>query len=466
MDIKQIIKNGESQTIEFKQSFDREVIETTVAFSNSKGGTILIGVTNDRMVHGITLGDETLREWSNRISQATEPTVIPELEAISINKKLIVIIKIKEYPFKPVSFRGRSFKRIANSNRQMSPQEIAQMHLQSTGNSWDALPASVTDLDYLDLVKINNYTIASTSSGRRNFVDTNDPLKVLEKLELIKENKPTWAALLLFGKNPQSPLTQATVHCGRFKGKTKIIDDRLISGTIVHQIDEVMDFIRKNINVEFVITGKPQRDEIWDYPLEAIREAVINAICHRDYSDSSDIQIKIYDDSIHIWNPGGLPFDLTIDDLLDPSHSSKPRNKLIAQIFYDLTLIERYGSGIQRMISECIKAGLPEPLIDEKFGGFSITFSTNIFTETYLNEFGLNERQLKAVQYVKENGKITNNEYQKLNNISKRTATRDFEVLIKKDIITQFGITGKGTEYTLKRGQRGQRGHKGVIKGS
>ena len=86
-----------------------------------------------------------------------------------------------------------------------------------------------------------------------------------------------------------------------------------------------MNFVRKNINVEFIITGKPQRKEIWDYPLEALREAVINAICHRDYSEPADIQIKIYEDSIHIWNPGGLPFDITIDYLLDPAHSSKPR---------------------------------------------------------------------------------------------------------------------------------------------
>ncbi|GBE27123.1 hypothetical protein BMS3Bbin03_01043 [bacterium BMS3Bbin03] len=104
----------------------------------------------------------------------------------------------------------------------------------------------------------------------------------------------------MFGKTPQSPLIQATIHCGRFKGETKIIDDRLISGTIIEQINEVIDFIRKNTNVEFVITGKPQRDEIWDYPLEALREAVINAVCHRDYSDPADIQISIYDESIQI----------------------------------------------------------------------------------------------------------------------------------------------------------------------
>jgi len=406
-------------------------------------------VHNNGIVKGISVGTDTMVNWSNQISQVTEPTVIPELESVQINGKYVVIIKIKEYPLKPVSFRGRCFKRVSNSNRQMSPQEIAQMHLQSTGNSWDALPAAVADSDILDLVNIKNYIMTSTSSGRRNFSNSAKPIEVLEKLELIKDNKPTWAALLLFGKNPQSPLTQATVHCGRFKGETKIIDDRLISGTIIDQIDEVMDFIRKNTNVEFVITGKPQRDEIWDYPLEALREAVINAICHRDYSEPSDIQIKIFDDSIHIWNPGGLPFDLTIDDLLDPAHSSKPRNKLIAQVFYDMALIERYGSGIQRMIADCVKAGLPEPDFEEKFGGFTITFNKDILTEKNLKELGLNERQIKAVTYVKENGKITNKKYREITGISDEGARIDLKGLLEKEILVSRG-KGRNVHYILE----------------
>ncbi|NIA31200.1 MAG: winged helix-turn-helix transcriptional regulator, partial [Actinobacteria bacterium] len=263
----------------------------------------------------------------------------------------------------------------------------------------------------------------------------------MKKVELIKDGTPTWAAVLLFGKTPQSPLTQATIHCGRFKGETKIIDDRLISGTIIEQINEVMDFIRKNTDVEFVITGKPQRDEIWDYPLEALREAVINAVCHRDYSDPADIQIRIYDESIRIWNPGGLPFDMTIDDLLDPAHSSKPRNKLIAQIFYDMALIERYGSGIQRMITDCVRAGLPEPDFEEKFGGFAITFKRDILTEEYLSSIGFNKRQIAALKIIKSKPGITNKEYSEMFNINDRTALRYLQEMCSKNILERVGKT-------------------------
>lgn len=180
--------------------------------------------------------------------------------------------------------------------------------------------------------------------------------------------------MLLFGKRPQSPLTQATVHCGRFRTETDITDDRLIEGSIIDQVDEAMDFLKKHINVRFVITGKPQRDQIWDYPLEALREAVVNAICHRDYGDTADIQIKVFDDHVRIWSPGLLPYGVTFEELYRRTHASKPRNKLIAQVFYDLEIIERYGSGIQRMLDACVAAGLPEPTFGESTGGLLITF--------------------------------------------------------------------------------------------
>jgi ATP-dependent DNA helicase RecG len=224
----------------------------------------------------------------------------------------------------------------------------------------------------------------------------------------------------------------------------------MIRGTALEQVEEVMDFIRKNINVRFVITGKPQREEIWEYPLDALREAVINAICHRDYADNADILIKIYDDRITIWNPGGLLPGMTIEELYDPNHSSKPRNKLIAQIFYDVGLIERYGSGIQRIMNACKSSNLPMPVFDEKFGGFLVVFRKDLYTEEYLKELGLKERQIKAVMYVKERSKITNKEYQEINKTTRETSKRDLEVLVNKDV---FKRKGKGRNVYYELGQ-------------
>jgi ATP-dependent DNA helicase RecG len=434
------------------------VIETTGAFANTKGGSIFIGVSDKGKVIGVQLRKETVNSWVNQIVQSTDPRIVPDIEVCTVDGKDVGIIWIKEFPLKPVSVKGRCFRRTGNSNRIMTPQEIAHMHLVSTDMSWDSFPAAYTSLVDIDIEKVKRYIKKANTSGRRKIDETVDPFQILEKLKLVKDGRPTLATIILFGKAPQETLVQATVHCGRFKQETIIIDDKMIRGTVIEQIEEVMDFIRKNTNVRFVITGKPTRDEVWDYPLDALREAVVNAICHRDYADNSDIQLKIHDNRFTIWNPGGLVPGMTIEELYNPNHSSKLRNKLIAQIFYDIELIERYGSGIQRIIDACKNAGLPPPVFEERFGGFLVIFKKDIYTEEYLKGRGLNERQIKAVIYAKEKGRITNKEYQEMYGIKKRQASEDLKDLQDKKIFERVGTTGKGTYYTLKGAAKGRKG--------
>lgn len=451
MDTVRLLRAGESETVEFKTQFNKETIETVVAFSNTRGGVIIIGVDNQGNIKGLDIISETLKDWANRISQNTEPTVIPDITREEIEAKPIVIIKVQEFPLKPVATRGRCFRRMQSSNRQMSPQEIAQMHLLTAGSSWDALPSRDTDLNDIDLGKVDEFIKLSSVTGRRNFKKDVDPAEILEKLELVKEGVPTWASILLFGKRPQSPLTQAQVHCGRFRTNIEIMDDRLFGGTIIGQVDETLEFLRKHMNVRFIISGNSRREEMWDYPLEALREAVVNSICHRDYNDTSDIQIKIFDDSIQIWNPGPLPFGITLEDLYRPDHSSRPRNKLVAQVFYDLGLIERYGSGIQRMIDACESAGLAKPEFQEVSGGFMVTLRKDIFNEGYFDKFGLNDRQLKACLYITEKGRITNREYREINRIKPRLASNELKDMVEKKVLERLGTTGRGTYYVLRK---------------
>ena len=450
MDILKILKQGESETVEYKLGFNKEAIETVVAFSNTRGGVIIIGVNNDGEVKGVKIGTETLKDWGNQISQNTEPKVIPDIRMVEVKHKVVAIIEIKEFPLKPVSTRGRSLRRVQNSNRQMSPQEIAHMHLASTGSSWDALSAENVSLNDLDLTKVQEFIISATATGRKNFGHTPDPIGILEKLELVKSGVPTWASVLIFGKTPQSPLTQAQVHCGRFKSNIDILDDKLFDGTIVDQVDKTMEFIQKHINVRFHITGKSRREEIWEYPLEALREAVVNAICHRDYSDTADIQIKIFDDSVQIWNPGPLPYGITIEDIYRGNHSSRPRNKLVAQVFYDLGLIERYGSGIERMINACKVSGLPEPAFDEINNGFRVILKKSIQQGGQFDGLEINDRQQRACQYINKKGKITNREYREINNVKPRLALSELQDMVDKSILAQVGTTGRGTYYIFK----------------
>ena len=412
-----------------------------------KPGSVFIGISDSGEIKGVQLGKSTINNWMNQISQITEPRLVPETKIIEYGQKNIVIIKITEFPLKPVSIKGRCFKRIANANRIMMPQEISDMHISTKSMSWDKFPADGAFLEDIDLEKLNSYIKKVNTSGRRNIPDNEQPFDTLKKLGLISKDKISWATVLLFAKNPSQFLPQASVHCGSFKDNNLVIDDRMFRGTIIEQVEDAMGFLRKNLNVKLIMTGKPERDEVWDYPLEALREGLINAICHRDYSISSNIEIRIYDNKLIISSPGKLPADMTIEDLYK-THSSVLRNKGIAGIFYDLGLIEQWGSGIDKMRTSCKKQGLSEPEFKEGLF-FQVIFKKDIYTEEILLNLGLNKRQIKAIGYIKEHGKITNREYREITGISKEWARKDLKALIKMNILLKKGRS-RNIHYVLK----------------
>jgi len=224
------------------------------------------------------------------------------------------------------------------------------------------------------------------------------------------------------------------------------MDTVVAAGNLFNQVERTVEAIKKHLSVRFEIKGIVRQD-IWDYPIEAIREAAINALIHKDYLSPAEIQIKVYDDKIWMWNPGGLPKELSIEDL-KREHSSYPKNPLIANVFYLAGFIELWGSGTKRIVDLCKEQGLPEPDYKEEQGGFSVWFYKDIYTEKYLKELGLKERQIKAVMYVKEKGKITNKEYQQINHTTRETSKRDLEVLVNKDVLKRRG-KGRNVYYEL-----------------
>jgi ATP-dependent DNA helicase RecG len=237
------------------------------------------------------------------------------------------------------------------------------------------------------------------------------------------------------------------MHCGLFNtDEISVLDDRMVMGTIIEQVNDAMEFIRKNIRVAFVMTGEPERRQVWDYPVEALREAVINAVCHRDYTISSAVEVRILKDSLKVWSPGRLAPGITLPELFT-SHASVLRNKGIAQILYDIGWIERWGSGIQKMRSASAEAGLPEPVFQED-QGFSVIFRKDVFSAEYLAQMKLNERQLQAIPYLRKQGSISKREYQDLVLVSARTALYDLTALVNKGVLVRVG-TGKSSRYSL-----------------
>ncbi len=464
MNLSDLLQQVESETLEFKTSFNDEALETVGALANARGGVVLVGADDSGAARGVQVGRKTLEDWANRIQDATDPRLQPSLEKVEQGGKVVVIIRVEAARTVPVSVRGRYFRRSGRTNQRMSHEEIMQRMLAGASLSWDAVIEPEATLADLDPEKIRRFMDATRRAGRQPIPDAASEVEVLEKLKLVKDGRPTRASLLLFGHHPQRICPSAYLKLGRFRSPILIVDDREVESTLLDQVDEAMTWFRERLQTRFVITGKPQRDVIWEYPLDAVREAVVNAVCHRDYLSLANIQVRLYDECLEVWNPGGLPPPLTPADLLR-KHDSIPRNRLVAQAFFYVGLIEGWGTGTTRMADAMREAGLPEPEFDAGTPGrFRVILWKDPFTEERLRALGLNERQMRAVHHVREHGKINNTEYQRLEGVSGRTASRDLATLVRLGILVSLGTTGRGAAYSLKAPERRQSRHKGANK--
>jgi ATP-dependent DNA helicase RecG len=270
-----ILFKGESDKLELKSRFNDETIETIVAFSNSTGGQILIGVDDEKNIKGLTIGKESIQKLLNEIKSKTAPSIIPDIEAIEVEAKQVLVITVNEFPLKPVSFKGRYFKRIGNANHQLTVNEVVQMHLQTFGSSWDYLIDSSHGIDDLSFDKINSFI--NMANRLKLTPITESPIEVLKKLELIRNAGITKACFLLFNK---SGSILSTVELGRFSDEITINDGLTIKEDLFNQAERIMEFIRKHLKVSYFFEGHLQRAEHPDYPPEALREIVLNMIVH------------------------------------------------------------------------------------------------------------------------------------------------------------------------------------------
>ncbi|WP_143255046.1 ATP-binding protein [Alkalitalea saponilacus] len=244
-----------------------------------------------------------------------------------------------------------------------------------------------------------------------NLTINEDPLSFLFKYDLVRGQDITNAAYLLF-KNKVSALT--TIELGRFQDEITIKDSSRTKEDVLKQIEQVLDFVKKHINREVIITGEARNIQKWQYPLNAIREIVTNLIVHRVCRLSSDSIVKIFDDRIEFFNPGRLPKNITVDDLLNNRYRSTPRNKLIADLCKDIGLIGKYGSGIQRVINNFIDAGLPVLL----FQNISVGFMVTVYSEKVGERLSVNQR--KIIELMTKDAYVTARELSEMLGISVR----------------------------------------------
>lgn len=450
--IASLIALGESETLEFKESFGDEAIEVIGSFSNARGGILLIGVKDSGEICGFPIGKNTLEEIANKIQNVTDPRLQPSFSDLLYENKSILAIQVLERTGAPISVRGRYFRRVGKTNQRMSHEEIMQALIASSGLSWDAILEHTATLHDLDQDRVNRFIVEVTKVGRRPITEQVSNFEFLRKIGLIQGTIPTRAALLLFGKDPEQYFFSAFLKIGRFRSLTHIVDDREAHGSLIQQLDGAMTWFRERLSTEFSFTGNPQREVHWEYPLNAIREAVINVLCHRDYTSAAHSQIRLYDDHLDIWNPGSLPPPLT-PEMLFGEHDSIPRNRKIAEAFFLMGLIERWGSGTTRMALELQAEGFPKPQFESSLGRFRVTFFKQPMPSKIFQKQELSKRQLLAVDYIKEHGSISNTEYQNIAKISQRTATRELNKLKLKNILVSSGggpRGGHGVVYRLK----------------
>ncbi len=431
----------EDQNIEFKRVWRDEYMKILCGFANTDGGTLYLGMSDEGIPVGLENTERLLEDLPNKIRNRLG--IIPLVKREVADGKEIIRIEIPPSD-DPIFCDGKFYIRSGSTTQEVKGNELIKVILKKQSTSWDTL-VSDAEIDEVDKETVDLFK--ELAKDRLAISEKDNAKKILENLELTKDRKLTNAAILLFGKNPQRYFLNSTSRVGRFKASTEIIDTVEIKGNLFKQVEEMVSAIKKYINVRFEIK-EIVREDIWDYPIPAVREACINALIHRDYLDMAEIQIKVYDDKIWFWNPGKLPEGITVD-MLKRDHFSKPRNRLIAAVFYHAGLIERWGTGTKRMVELFKERGLPEPEFEEFGNGFSVVFYKDIYNEEYLRNLGLNERQIKAVLYVKEKGKITNKEYQKVNECSKATATRDIMDLVDRGLLIVSGTGKRNLHYIL-----------------
>ncbi len=452
-ELKQRIVQGENSTTEFKERCDQEAIETAAAFANTNGGIIFIGVSDNKEIRGITIGKETLRDVANRISQAIEPRAVMELESANIEGKSVLLVQITESEIKPVSVKGICYKRVGNSNRVMSPQEIAQMHLKSVGQTWDQLSVVSAKNHDIDEQKIQWYLTRREAS--RNVAQPQNMTvpDLLRNIDCISEEETlTHAGILFFGKHPQRFFHNAQLRVVRFKGTsvTHPVIDRLdCSGTLWEIVNATEEFIRKNIRLLSFRTSKSfQRDDKFEYPLDALREAIINGLIHRNYQEPADVRVFIFDNRVEIISPGTFPEGVSPDK---PMH--KPVNPILTQLMYDVGFIEKYGSGIKMMQRLCEEWENTEPRYELHPLETKVIFDSPIQDTTIVEiddiSEQLNERQKNAFSYAQKHGEIAKRQYMEVNSVSHGIAYEELKDMTNKGFLVMIG-KGRATKYVRK----------------
>jgi len=436
MDILKILQKGECKTVEFKRDISSpvKILRTVVAFTNTSGGVIVIGVDNKGVIKGITEPLKIEESLTNTISDSISPQLIPNIEIISWRNKELIVIEIfpgnqRPYFLKSKGLEIGAYVRIGSSNRCASKEIIQELKRYSLNRSFDEEPFLETSSEGLDIQTI------SECLSRIGKKATNSTLKTL-RLETSFNNKtvPTNGAYILFGRDRLSFFPDASIKGALFSGtdKSEMLDSVDIEDSMVKSIEQGMAFIKRSIPKRSKIEGLYRKDTFC-YPMDALREALINSVVHCDYSlHGTQITMAIFNDRIEITNPGSLPFGMTIDDLF--RGVSKLRNRVIGRFFKEIKLIEQWGIGIGKIIKECRNAGLPDP----KFEEIGMQFRVTLYgAKSSRHKLSGDER--KIIEALRNGKGLSTKDIARIINKTERTARTKMLKLLEQGLVVEIG---------------------------
>ena len=367
MKITELLRRTEGKNLEFKRDLSSPAgfLRTVVAFANTTGGVILIGVEDrTRHIRGVTEPLDLEERVVNLVSDSIKPRLLPDVELLSYRNSHVLAVEVFPSPARPhylarEGLHRGTYVRVGSSNRLADAALVAEMRRYTTGESFDEGPLPALNSEAID------FQAATESFAPARTLTPNN----LHTLRLLTPHQgsmvPTVGGILLFGVDRLAHFPDAWIQAGRFAGvdKATIVDHLEIKTPLVPAIEDAVAFVQKHA-LHGVEIGQVRHAEHWSVPIVAIREAIINAVAHADYSQrGAPIRLAIFDNRIEVENPGLLPFGLTLDDL--PLGISKLRNRTIGRVFHELGLVEQWGSGVQRMIATCRDAGLAAPVWEE-----------------------------------------------------------------------------------------------------
>ncbi len=453
MDLVRLLTSPEGKSLEFKRGLESRlgILRTIIAFANTSGGTLLIGIEDGtRDIIGLEeplLNEERL---ASLVDDSISPKLIPEIELCRIRERHILAIQVFPSSAKPhfLANEGAAagcYVRVGSTNRKADAQLIQDMSRFRAAGPFDeqALPelsSEVLDLDLasellpsqapITLPKLRSLRAAVDHQGR-----------------LV----PTIAGVLLFGKNRFEAFPDSWIQAGRFDGldKSSILDQTSINGPLPRSVEEAVKFLEKHLYHRIDI-GRTERKESWTIPPEALREIIVNAVIHTDYSQvGTPIRVSMFDNRIEIENPGLLPFGLTLEDL--PMGISKLRNRAIGRVFQEMGLAEHWGSGIQRVLKACKEAGLPRPTWEEIGIRLRVTLPFKSATEAKLSK---SERAI--LKALSSNDGLQTKELAQHLGISDRAVRTHLASLTQKEWIVGIGVGPRDPyrRYYLMKGKK------------